>query len=79
MKEPKLTDEQINELLGEVKKMRREKDINEQITEVQKQIRSIEAELDWAESQATEDYKYITNLESRLDNLYEKFNQLDEK
>jgi vacuolar-type H+-ATPase subunit I/STV1 len=74
MKEPKLTESQINELLGEVKKMK-----NTQIIDVQKQIRDLEAELEWAESQATEDYKYISNLENRLDDLYEKFSQLDEK
>ena len=74
MKEPKLTESQINELLGEVKKMK-----DTQIIDVQKQIRDLEAELEWAESQATEDYKYISNLENRLDDLYEKFSQLDEK
>jgi len=49
------------------------------IKEVQKEIRDLEMELDFAESQASDDYKYISNLENRLDNLYEKFNQLDEQ
>lgn len=51
----------------------------EEIKEVQKEIRDLEMELDFAESQASDDYKYISNIENRLDNLYEKFNQLDEQ
>jgi len=51
----------------------------EEMKEVQKEIRDLEMELDFAESQASDDYKYISNIENRLDNLYEKFNQLDEQ
>lgn len=49
----------------------------EEIQELNKEIRDLEAELDWAESQASDDYKYISNLENRLDALYEKYNLLD--
>ena len=76
----KLTEEQVNELLGEVKKakaLNRVQEEREEIKEIEKEIRDLEAELDWAESQAQDDYKYITHLERRLDELYEKYNQMD--
>jgi len=76
----KLTEEQVNELLGEVKKakvLHKVQEEQEEMKEIQKQIRDIEAELDWAESQAPDDYKYITNLEHRLDKLYDKYNKMD--
>lgn len=50
----------------------------EETQELKKQIRDLEVELDWADSQI-DDYKYISNLENRLDFLYEKFDKLDEK
>ena len=70
MKNSKLTEEQIKNLL----KVQEE---SEQIKEVEKEIRDLEAEIDWAESQASNDYKYITHLEHRLDELYDKYNQMD--
>jgi len=50
----------------------------EETQELKKQIRDLEVELDWADSQI-DDYKYISNLENRLDFLYEKFDKLEEK
>lgn len=76
----KLTEKQMNELLGEVKKakvLHKVQEEQEEIKETEKEIRDLEAELDWAESQASDDYKYITNLEHRLDKLYEKYNKMD--
>ena len=70
MKNSKLTEKQIKNLL----KVQEE---SEQIKEVEKEIRDLEAEIDWAESQASNDYKYITHLEHRLDELYDKYNQMD--
>jgi uncharacterized protein YlxW (UPF0749 family) len=51
----------------------------EEMQELKQEIRDLEAELDWADSQAADDYKYISNLENRLDLLYEKFDKLDAK
>ena len=76
----KLTEEQIKELMGEVKNskiLNKVQEEREEIKEIEKEIRDLEAELDWAESQASDDYKYITHLEHRLDKLYEKYNQMD--
>tara|TARA_B100000035_G_scaffold280212_1_gene260316 strand:- start:331 stop:585 length:255 start_codon:yes stop_codon:yes gene_type:complete len=76
----KLTEQQVDELLGEVRKaktLNKVQEEREEIKEIEKEIRDLEAEIDWAESQASDDYKYITHLEHRLDKLYEKYNQMD--
>ena len=76
MEKSKLTEKQINELIGneELLKVQQEQ---EQIKELEKEINDLEMELDWADSQSPEDYKYITHLEHRLDKLYDEYNKID--
>jgi len=61
------------------KELMKPQEEEEEYREIQKEIRHLEAELDWADSQASDDYKYITHLENRLDKLYERVNALEER
>lgn len=64
----KLKKEQIEQLL-------KVQEQQEEVKEIEKQIRDLEAELDWAESQRSNDYKYIVGIEKKLDELYEQYNK----
>ncbi|NDG53447.1 MAG: hypothetical protein EBY39_10555 [Flavobacteriia bacterium] len=60
--EPKLTQDQLDQLLLCVKKC----------NEIKKKISSFESELEWVESSNPNDYKYIRHLEKVIDELYEE-------
>tara|TARA_B000000557_G_scaffold259823_1_gene256254 strand:+ start:426 stop:641 length:216 start_codon:yes stop_codon:yes gene_type:complete len=64
---PKLTQDQLNELMDSVKKC----------NEIKKQITSFESELEWTESSNPNDYKYIRHLEKIIDELYEKLDSME--
>ena len=51
----------------------------EEIKDTWKQIRDLEAELDFMYMREPDDVKYIMSLERELDNLYEKLNQLEDE
>ena len=46
--------------------------------ELQKQARHLEIELDYIESKEPHNYKYITNLEKRIDEVYKEIDRVDE-
>ena len=63
---PKLTQDQLNELMDSVKKC----------NEIKNQITSFESELEWTESSNPNDYKYISHLEKIIDELYEELDSI---
>ena len=50
----------------------------EEIKDTWKQIRDLEAELDFMYMREPDDVKYIMSLERSIDKLYKKLDQLDE-
>ena len=46
--------------------------------ELTKQARHLEIELDYIESKEPHNYKYITNLEKRIDEVYKEIDSIDE-
>jgi|SaaInlV_125m_DNA_1040241.scaffolds.fasta_scaffold251984_1 hypothetical protein len=56
-----------------------EKNIDEEFKfrELMKQIKEAEMELEWAEAQASNDFKYIRSLEKQIENLYEQLDAID--
>lgn len=49
----------------------------EKFRELNKQINDLEIELEWAENQLN-DYRYISELEKKIDNLYAKLEEYEE-
>lgn len=43
---------------------------------LQKQIKELEMELEWAENQTPDDYKFIKNLEKQIDELYQELDAI---
>ena len=50
----------------------------EKFRELNKQIRELEMELEWADSQSN-DYKYISQLEKQIDALYAELDKYEDK
>ena len=50
----------------------------EKFREINKQIRDLEIELEWADSQSN-DYKYISELEKRIDALYVELDKYEDE
>ena len=59
--------------------LEQEKNIDEEFKfrELMKQIKEAEMELEWAEAQASNDFKYIRSLEKQIENLYEQLDAID--
>ena len=59
--------------------LEQEKNIDEdfKFRELMKQIKEAEMELEWAESQASNDFQYIRSLEKQIENLYEQLDAID--
>jgi hypothetical protein len=58
--------------------LKKESDIKDEMNDIKKSIRHLEIELDYMESSDPNNYKYIRNLEGKIDELYEKWEDLDE-
>lgn len=56
----------------------REEEVNQEITDIKKFIRHLEIELDYIENKEPHNYKYIRNLENRIDEFYKQWEKLDE-
>ena len=50
----------------------------EKFRELNKQIRELEMELEWAENQSN-DYQYISQLEKRIDVLYAELDKYEDQ
>jgi|11_taG_2_1085331.scaffolds.fasta_scaffold99173_2 SPX domain protein involved in polyphosphate accumulation len=44
--------------------------------ELQQQIKELEMELEWAENQEPEDYKFITKLDKQIESLYRELDEI---
>jgi len=55
-----------------------EEEVIAKTRELTKQARHLEIELDYIESKEPHNYKYITNLEKRIDELYKEIDKVDE-
>jgi cob(I)alamin adenosyltransferase len=56
----------------------KEEEIQEEIDSIKKSIRNLEIELDYAENKEPHNYKYIRDLENRIDEFYKQWEKLDE-
>jgi hypothetical protein len=56
----------------------REEEVNQEITDIKKFIRHLEIELDYIENKEPHNYKYIRNLENRIDEFHKQWEKLDE-
>jgi hypothetical protein len=56
----------------------REEEVNQEIDDIKKSIRHLEIELDYIENKEPHNYKYIRNLENRIDEFHEQWEKLDE-
>lgn len=50
----------------------------EKFRELNKEVRELEMELEWAENQSN-DYQYISRLEKRIDALYMELDKYEDK
>lgn len=55
-----------------------EEEVIAKTRELTKQARNLEIELDYIESKEPHNYKYITNLEKRIDEVYKEIEEADE-
>tara|TARA_Y100001937_G_scaffold128693_1_gene206892 strand:- start:300 stop:503 length:204 start_codon:yes stop_codon:yes gene_type:complete len=51
----------------------------DRIYEIKKEIRHLEIELDYIEDTDSYNFKYISYLESKIDNLYEEMDKLNKQ
>jgi len=58
--------------------LKKESDIKDEMNDIKKSIRHLEIELDYIESKEPHNYKYTKKLENQIDELYEKWEDLDE-
>ena len=58
--------------------LKKESDIKDEMNDIKKSIRHLEIELDYIESREPHNYKYTKKLEGQIDELYEKWEDLDE-
>jgi hypothetical protein len=58
--------------------LRKEDEAKSDMDDIKKSIRHLEIELDYIENEEPHNYKYIRNLENKIDELYEKWDHLDE-
>ena len=56
----------------------KEEEIKQEIDDIKKSIRHLEIELDYIENTEPHNYKYIRNLENRIDEFHEQWEKLDE-
>jgi predicted nuclease with TOPRIM domain len=56
----------------------REEEIKQEMDDIKKSIRHLEIELDYIENKEPHNYKYIRNLENKIDELYNQWEKLDE-
>ena len=56
----------------------REEEIKQEMNDIKKSIRHLEIELDYIENKEPHNYKYIRNLENKIDELYNQWEKLDE-
>ena len=58
--------------------LKKESDIIDEMNDIKKSIRHLEIELDYMEATNPHDYKYTRLLEKQIDDLHEKWEELDE-
>lgn len=58
--------------------LKKEEEIKMEIKDTHLEIRDLEKELEWMQSREADDYKYIAYLTNRIDNLYQKIDELNE-
>ena len=56
----------------------KEEEVQQEIADIKKAIRHLEIELDYIENKEPHNYKYIRNLENRIDEFHEQWEKLDE-
>ena len=56
----------------------KEEEIKQEMDDIKKSIRHLEIELDYIENKEPHNYKYIRNLENRIDKFHEQWEKLDE-
>ena len=56
----------------------KEEEVKQEIADIKKAIRHLEIELDYIENKEPHNYKYIRNLENRIDEFHEQWEKLDE-
>lgn len=54
-----------------------EQEVCERFQKLKQQINQKEMELEWAESQTPNEYRYITDLEKSIEKLYEELDAID--
>jgi len=58
--------------------LKKDEEIKAEIKDTHLEIRDLEKELEWMQSREADDYKYIAYLTNRIDNLYQKIDELNE-
>ncbi len=58
--------------------LRKEEEIKGEIRDAWKEIKDLEAELEWMHSREPDELKYIAFLENRINKLYKKIDELNE-
>lgn len=58
--------------------LRKEEEIKDEIRDAWKEIKDLEAELEWMHSREPDEWKYIAFLENRMNELYKKIDELNE-
>ena len=56
----------------------KEEEVKQEIADIKKAIRHLEIELDYIENKEPHNYKYIRNLENKIDEFHEQWEKLDE-
>jgi chromosome segregation ATPase len=56
----------------------KEEEVQQEIADIKKAIRHLEIELDYIENKEPHNYKYIRNLENKIDEFHEQWEKLDE-
>ncbi len=58
--------------------LKKEEEIKGEIRDAWKEIKDLEAELEWMHSREPDEWKYIAFLENRINKLYKKIDELNE-